>query len=87
MKLEQEDKYYYFPTMTNKIALTRNEKYIIKGKIYKLFDFTNNSWSSPITFVDDSENMLQLSAWEIGLVISLKKQRKNKLKKLNDQKS
>lgn len=80
----QEDKYYYFPTMTKNIMFVRGEKYIIKGRIYTLRYFTNNSWSSPIIFIDDFDDFIQIGAWDVGLVTSLKKQRKLKLKRINE---
>lgn len=79
----EEDKYYYFPTMTKNIALVRGEKYYIKDKLYTLIDFTNNSWHSPITFEDENYNMLQIGAMDIGSVISLKEKRKYKLQRIN----
>lgn len=81
-----EEQYYYFPTMTKNIMFVRGEKYVIKGKTYILYDFVNNSWSSPITFIDNYKdmNMLKISACDIGIVISLKEKRKRKIQKLKN---
>ena len=80
----KKDKYYYFPTMTKNIALVRDEKYIINNKIYTLIDFKNNSYNSPILFQDNNKKILRMSCFDIGSIISLKKQRKNKIKKINE---
>lgn len=88
---QNEDKYYYFPTMTKKIALVRGEKYVyanigeMKNKILTLFHFRNNDSSAKLIFYDNDGKLYSFSCWDIGSFISLKEYRKKKLKKLNNE--
>jgi hypothetical protein len=62
------DKYYYFPTCTKNIKFVKGEKYIClsdvgfmkKNNIYKLVDFENNDWFSPLLFIDNNGNFYRL---------------------------
>lgn len=89
--IEHTDKYYYFPTMTKNIMFVRGEKYIclsdnigrmIKGKIYIVDDFVNGNVLLSIDFKDEFGKIYSISPFNCGSFVSLKKQRKDKLKKL-----
>ena len=86
------DKYYYFPTTTKNIMFVRGEKYMClsyaggmkKGETYIAHDFMNENIFENIIFRDSSGCFYNITPFDCGKFISLKKSRKIKLEQINE---
>jgi len=87
-----ENNYYYYPIHTENIMFVKGEKYVClsnlcnkkmkKGKIYTCENFTVSSFNESIYFTDGLSSFA-ISPFDCGYFVSLKKQRKLKIEKLN----
>ncbi len=89
----EQDKYYYFPTMTKNIMFVRGDRYVCtseyvgrmtKGNIYICDDFINGNPLISLEFKDDFGNRYNVSSFDCGSFLSISRYRKHKLNILNE---